>query len=324
LYEAVASTLHQIANLRPAVVVLDDLHCADAPSLGLLEHLARRPDQAPEGNPFFVEEVVAHLIETGTELHAAEGLQPDQVAKFGIPEGIREVIGRRLSRLSEAANRTLALAAVIGREFDIELLQAVSDSVPDQVLNELGEALTARILSDAASQFGHSAFSHALIRQTLLEELTPTRRARLHRRVAEALELAGGSPGELALHWSAAHDLSRALQASVAAAQLDEALLAFVESRRHYETAIDLWGEVAAPQELTGWDLVELLRRAAEISYLVDGGLERAMELARRAQALAEAGSDPTRSGVIAERLGRYGWLAVGWRPSPRSSTPWS
>jgi tetratricopeptide (TPR) repeat protein len=377
LYEAVVAGLQHIARSAPLVVVLDDLHWADAPSVGLLEHWARHPQQGPvliigtyretdlsrthqlstslaelrrerrfervhltgldaegvaemvayrtevkvplavaaaistetEGNPFFVEEVVAHLIENGTIGLDVPWPSADQVHLLEIPEGIREVVGRRLSRLSEATNRTLALAAVIGREFDGELLQRLSEDDPEKIFDEVDEALAARILTEAPSVFGRYAFSHALIRQTLYEELNPTRRARLHRRVAEALVAEGGSPAELALHFTAAHEHAKALAASIDAARAAEEVLALGEADRHYTHALELWEEVEDPEFTAGMDHPELLRRAAEASHLLDGGLGRAVEMAFTAERQIDAEKDPIRAGVIAERLGRYLWM---------------
>src|SRR4029077_17133604 len=85
-----------------------------------LAHTVRRET---EGNPFFIGEVIRHLGESGTLFYeGGRWTYRGEVAALGIPEGVREVIGRRLGRLSEAKNRVLGLAAVIGRQFDLALL----------------------------------------------------------------------------------------------------------------------------------------------------------------------------------------------------------
>ena len=378
LYEAVVAALHRVAEDAPVVAILDDLHWADAPTVGLVSHLARHPSQgrllvvgtyretdlgrthplaatlaelrrgrfferirlsgldpagvaemievevgesAPqgvaeaiwaqtEGNPFFVEEVVANLLES--ELIGPGVPWPDstQLHRLEIPEGIREVIGRRLSRLSEATNVTLTTAAVLGREFDGELLEVLSQGGDGSAIDHLDEALAARILVEMSSVQGRYGFSHALIRQTLYEELNPTRRARLHGRVAEALAARDGSPAALARHYTAAHQPDKALAASVAAAIAAENVVAVPDASRHYLQALDLWPEVENPEAVTGLDRPELLRRAAEVTHLLNGGLGRAVDLALEAERSIDAETDPLRAGVIAERLGRYLWIA--------------
>ncbi|MGQ0847590.1 MAG: ATP-binding protein [Actinomycetota bacterium] len=378
LYESVVSALHQVADQVPTIAVLDDLHWADAPTIGLLEHLTRHPRQSrllvigtyretelsrshplaaslaelrrerrferihlsglhqdgvadlisdrtgekvpndaateiwneTEGNPFFVEEVVANLMESGTIGPGIPWPEATELHRLEIPEGIREVVGRRLSRLDQATNRMLVLASVIGREFDGQLLEELSEAGAEAVADQIDEALAARILLEAPLVRGRYTFSHALIRQTLYEELNPTRRSRLHRRVAEALSTRGGSPAELALHFTAAHDPTRALEASVAAAVAADNMLAFGEVARHYRHAVELWDEVADPVKVSGLDKAELLQRAAEATHLLDGGLGEAIELAHEAERLLDPVIAPTQSGSVAERLSRYLYLA--------------
>ena len=268
--------------------------------------VARAIWEETEGNPFFVEEVVEHLIDRGVAGPGIPWPSADELHSLEIPEGIRELVGRRLSRLSAETNRTLATAAVIGREFDSDLLQTLHGPDPDDIFDHIDEAVAARILVEAPSAFGRYAFSHALIRQTLYEELNPTRRSRMHRQVAEALADRKGAPAELALHFTAAHDPERALSASIDAAGEAEKLLALAEAARHYEHALELWQEVDDPQGAAGMDHPELLRRAAEVTYLLDGGLAHAIDMAMEAERAIDPQLHPIRAGMIAERLGTY------------------
>ena len=265
-----------------------------------------------EGNPFFVEEVVEHLIDRGVAGPGIPWPSADDLHSLEIPEGIRELVGRRLSRLSAETNRTLAIAAVIGREFDTDLLQALHGPNSDVVFDHIDEAVVARILVEAPSVFGRYAFSHALIRQTLYEELNPTRRSRMHRQVADVLVERKSSPAELALHFTAAHDPRRALIASIAAAEEAEKIVAVAEAARHYRHALELWEEVEDPQAAIGWDRSEVLRRAAEVTYLLDGGLSRAIDLTVEAEQGIDPVVEPIRAGVIAAALGNY--LQLGGR----------
>lgn len=136
-----------------------------------------------EGNPFFVEEVMRHLQETGA---LAPG-RYEFAASTAIPEGLREVIGRRLSRLSSQCNKVLAYASVFGRDFQFEPLMRVTGLSAEDLLDALDEAVEAQVIRETPDIVGHYSFGHALIRQALYSELTTTRRVRLHRMAGEAL-----------------------------------------------------------------------------------------------------------------------------------------
>ena len=146
------------------------------------------------GNPYFISELVRHLAETGalTDMrgeHAAE-----RIARTGLPDSVREVIERRLRRLSEQTLRLMTLAAVVGKDFGLDVLQAVSGS-QDDVLDHVEEAMRSGAVVEAAAT-GRYVFAHALVHSVLYGSLTAARRARLHLRIAEALESQHGSDPE--------------------------------------------------------------------------------------------------------------------------------
>ncbi len=156
---------------------------AFAEALGGTDAIAPAVHDETEGNPLFVGEVLRHLAETEWS--------PDE---HGIPEGVRDVIGRRLSRLSERANQVLATGAVMGQEFDLAVLEAVAEpGDAGGVLDALEEAIGARIVAERPSPAGRFAFSHAMVRLVLYGELSAARRARMHRSIAEAIEAQPGS-----------------------------------------------------------------------------------------------------------------------------------
>ena len=148
-----------------------------SPPPGLSATIHRRT----EGNPLFVTEIIRML--------PGEGLDGGQDFLTSIPEGVRDAIGRRLNRLSEGCNQVLTTASVIGREFDFRLLSALSDVPTETVLLGLvDEALEGHIIEELPEGREHYQFSHALIQETLSEELSTSREVRLHARIAEALE----------------------------------------------------------------------------------------------------------------------------------------
>jgi tetratricopeptide (TPR) repeat protein len=197
-----------------------------------------------EGNPFFVGQVLRHLVETRAVVQDDEGrwVPGPNAGHVGLPEGVREVIGRRLTRLSDDTNTLLATAAVIGREFDAALLIDASDGGAEAVFDALEQAEEARLLVPVLGRPGRYAFAHALVRSTLYDELATTRRLRLHRRVGQALEARdAANVDELARHWSEAAalgDVDRAVDYCSRAAELAQGRLAYEEAAGWYERAL--------------------------------------------------------------------------------------
>lgn len=147
--------------------------------------LAVRAHEETEGNPFFVAEVLRHLVEIGA-VRFVDGRwvvpDPDRV---DVPEGVRDVVGQRLSRLSDTANDVLRAAAVLGRDFELPLVSALAAIDEDAVLDALDDAGRARLVEETdADSF---RFTHALVRTTLYEELSASRRRRMHRQVVDHL-----------------------------------------------------------------------------------------------------------------------------------------
>ena len=123
---------------------------------------------------------VIRLLSEGGELTAEHIGTP---VGLRIPEGVREVIGQRLNRLSARSNEVLTTASVIGREFDFQVLFGVNGGVTeDQLLQSVDEAVSFHLIEDVRGQMDRYQFSHALIQQTLADEVTTSRRVRLHAR----------------------------------------------------------------------------------------------------------------------------------------------
>ena len=182
-------------------------HVLDDAGVDLAHAVYRETD----GNPFFVGEVLRHLSEIGAIYQEESGrwVAVRAQERLTLPDSVREVVGGRIVRLGRDAERVLALAAVIGRDFDLDLLERASEASGDQVLDILEAAGAVALVQELVDFPGRFSFTHALIQHTLYEDMGPTRRARAHRRVAEALEdLCGDRPearvGELARHWVAA------------------------------------------------------------------------------------------------------------------------
>jgi class 3 adenylate cyclase len=351
LFDAVTSFLVAAARDRPMVLVLDDLHWADEPSLLLLRYasseiassgllivgtyrdvelgrhhplarmlgelggvrvplrgfsveaisryiemtagttpapgLAEAVHDQTEGNPFFVGEVVRLL--------ASEGRLSDPSSWEGqIPQGVREVVGRRLDRLSASANKGLKVAAVIGREFDVDVLIRVAGMSMDEMMAGAGEAMAERLVTDLGGD--RFTFSHALVRETLYEEVSPALRGQLHEKVALALEeLHGEDParlGELAHHFLAAAprgDSAKAIDYAERAGEQAMGQLAYEEAAEMYEGALEVLSLDEAPDERRRLALA-LALGGAEASAARVSDARRAFGLAAEsARALGDA-----------------------------------
>ncbi len=143
-----------------------------------------------EGNPFFVEEVFRHLNEEHKLFDETGDFRSDiEVDELDVPESVRLVVGRRLERLGEQAQKVLAAGAVVGRAFPFSLLEEISDVESGGLLDIVEEAEAARVIvPEERDGAVHFFFAHELIRQTLLSSLSLLRRQRLHLTVANALE----------------------------------------------------------------------------------------------------------------------------------------
>jgi DNA-binding SARP family transcriptional activator len=309
LFEAVAGLLGQISAAVPVLIVLDDLHWSDRPTLLLLRHLARSPQGSrvsllgayrseerwsegfetalaglrrerlmsqldvgglpepeamelvrlraggtpslaflqmlyaeTEGNPFFIEEIVRHLADSGVRSHEAGAYELERV---GLPEDVRDVISRRLERLNDNSIEWLRAAAVIGRDFDSLLLERVLGFDEERFLVALDDALDAGLVSESPGDPGRYTFSHALIRETLYEGMSSTRRTRLHRRVGVSLEADGAERqvSALAHHFTRAaepQDAARAIRYALEAGAQATAMLANEEAADHYGRALEV------------------------------------------------------------------------------------
>ena len=152
--------------------------------------LAQAIYRETDGNPFFVTELLRHLAESEVIVQDADGrwtlAGPLELA--ALPDTVRMVIEARVRRLGPQAERVLSLAAVIGRDFDLDVLATAAATSDDELLDILDAATAAALVQEMVDVPGRYNFSHALIQRTLYEGLGPTRRARAHRQVAEAIE----------------------------------------------------------------------------------------------------------------------------------------
>jgi DNA-binding CsgD family transcriptional regulator len=258
-----------------------------------------------EGNPLFVRETLRFVIDTGLVERRDGALRRvgDQTLAGRMPEGLRDAVGKRLSRLSESTNRVLSVASVIGREFQLDVLSRVLAGPEEELEAALQEASAAAIIEE------HSAvgatityrFTHAFFRQTLYEEIVAPRRIRLHQQVAHALEelyrhRLDEHADELAEHFSFYSDtlnLAKAVQYGEVAARHATEVFAYGEAARQLDRALVVQDLVDRDDREKRCDLLLTLGEA----LFPAGEHERvSTQVARDAFSLAEAMGDPRRA----------------------------
>ena len=271
--------------------------------------LVSRLAEQTEGNPFFVSEVVRLLVSEGQLDWSGDG-------PLQIPQGVRDVVGRRLDRLSPEANSALTVAAALGRDVDPELLARVADCPPDQMEERLREAVRAQLLREDAP--GEFSFAHALVRETLYGEISAAKRPSLHAKVAQALEVMertgeGGISrrhlSEAARHFhlaGAAGEPAKAVAYAVRAGDSAMRNLGYEEAAEHYRRALDA-------QELCGPDpdrRLDLLLKLGDALFR-GGDLEDAREVLVEAAELAQERERPEL--VARAALGAQACAPVGY-----------
>jgi predicted ATPase/tetratricopeptide (TPR) repeat protein len=257
--------------------------------------------QATEGNPFFVHEMTV-LLEEQDSLTANRA--PSRLA---VPAGVRDAISRRLARLPEVTADILTVASVVGRTFDVDLIERITGGNRAQLLDALAIATRERIVTEMLRSLGRYSFTHTLIRETLYESISHERRGKLHDRVAEALQELHGADiapfiSGLAYHTYEAAvtggDAQLAIDLSVAAGRQAAASLAYEEALAYFQRALQL--QPANPH--SDQRRSELLLLCAEALKAVGEGTE-AKAVYARAGELARRAGDP----------GRLAEAALGW-----------
>jgi len=279
-------------EVEPTRIALSGLETSDVQSMleriaehAVPEELAAMLATETDGNPFFLRETLLHLVEEG-QLRFEDGAWSvaGSITDLGLPAGIRDVIGRRLSRLSDATNRLLSAGALFEVAFPLTVAADVAGVEEDEALDAIDAALEARIVR-ATDTFDEYAFTHALFRHALVEELNPSRQVRMHRAIATALEkqLRGlptpAQAAALARHYHRSAALPNAEQG------VPFALIAADDAARHYARREEFEALGVALELLSEGDEreLELVQRRAQTAVYASVGREEVLRAATAA-----------------------------------------
>jgi DNA-binding CsgD family transcriptional regulator len=256
--------------------------------------LIDRVYERSNGNAFFTEELVA-----------LSG--PDAM----LPQALLDAVLSRVTRLGSDTEELLRAASAAGNRFSSAMVATVMDIDVVAADRRLRDAVDHQVvvpIHDGGDEF---VFRHALVREAIYGDLLPGERNRLHGRFAAAIEAMPGTRSygnaALAYHWFAAHDLPRAFDASLAAADDAIAMHGYADAQNHYDRAIELWDQVPNAAERAARDFAALLQEAAAVATISDTG--RAIALISMAIAAAGDRADPVRLALLKAALGRYAWL---------------
>jgi hypothetical protein len=222
------------------------------PELGAeAKQLAAEIGGISNGNPLFIHQIVRHLVETGRlsrhrgQWTASSGWE----SKLAAEEGVREVVDARLARLADHCRLVLSHAAVLGEEFELEVLARMLPLAAQELPGLLEQASAAGIIIEAGSdEAADYAFAHGLIRQSLYERQSRPAKRTLHADAARAIEAVHQAGldsylSQLALHYAKAGpagDLAKAAAYSMRAGEAAYAVCAYADAVRHWSATLKL------------------------------------------------------------------------------------
>lgn len=280
------------------VAELVALRAGDTPPEDLAAQLCRHTD----GNPFFLAAVLAHLEDVAfVRSPAGVWVTAAELDASGVPQGVRGVISRRLALLGPEARRALDAAAVAGLVFDQKIIGGVLDSDFDDTVDALDAAMAAGLIREVDT--GQCIFAHALVRHAVLDDLSRTRLARLHWRIAEQLERHHPSQlGEIADHYASGGrigDDATVARTSLAAGGDALNRVAFGEAAGHLRIALAALDRLPPDPDLRYQTLAALRNALTAL-----GELDEAHRVWLQAADIARRARDPERMFAAVQSYG--------------------
>ena len=244
------------------------------------------------GNPFFVEEILRSLVEDGTIFRTEKGWDRKPIQDIVVPESVKSTLRSRLSKLEPDTLGMLVRAAVIGPEFDFEVLLEVSQETEDQLVQRLEAVISQGLVVEVPREKSKFRFSDNRIREMLLDELIQIKRARYHLKIAEAMEKLYSKKLDehaeaIANHFSEGGDIERCVKYSVIAGDLNKSIYAYEPAIRDYRRAVELL-DLEGEKEGEKAALLEKLGAC----YAFTGQLHESMQSYERALEIFEKSRD--------------------------------
>lgn len=271
--------------------------------------LARRLYSWTRGHPFFVEETLKTLVESGRLYERGGQWLGWEVEELGVPRSVRSAVSKRLEHLGADARAVAGVAAVIGARLRFNLLRDVCALPNDQVLAAMDELCRSGILVESPrSDEGDYEFAHAIIQDVIYDSLGVARTRMLHTSVAHAIEEAAAGDAlsqadALAFHFSRAEaDADGGKAALYLAAAGRDALV------RHADRAAADYLSAALERQSPDLDPETLIDDLAQARSRL-GEYDGAMALLQRARAEAESRGNLARCARVERRMG----LACFW-----------
>jgi DNA-binding CsgD family transcriptional regulator len=239
--------------------------------------LARALHDRSNGVPFFTEELAAALVADGRLESGDDGLELAFNGEVPLPQTIRDAVLLHASDLSKSARSTAEAAAVAGPRFDLDLLGALDCA------DGVEELIASGLLIEPEP--GRAAFRNPLARDAIYEDVPWLRRRSLHRELALAIEAQGGSGTDVAAHWLAAGESTRAIDALLIAADEFASVHAYRDANRASRRALELW-----PEGERGVERIAVLERHSRYAEL-SGELAEAARAQREVVAVRRSES---------------------------------
>ena len=207
------------------------------------------------GNPFFVEEVLRSLVEDGTIFRTDKGWDRKPMQDIAIPESVKSTLKSRLSRLDQETVGALTTAAVIGAEFDFQVLMEVMQTPRDTLLERIEETISSGLILEDRQRKGVLKFADNRIRELLLHELSELRKTSYHLRIVEAMEKRyaddlQSQAQNMAFHSFEGSDPERAVKYSIMAGGRNVAVCAYEQAVQDFKEALGtLEGQTGKDEE---------------------------------------------------------------------------